>query len=152
MGQRFKNDVQFRTALEVNAIRDGFKLCIIHNTSTGVSCECSNLHCDWKITAVKENRNNVFIICDITPMHTCNQRSVKLQGEQSGLQLSSCIYGSKVNTQKLTNYGMKLRQPMGLNAPYGSWKLLTKWRDFGSEQIMQMDMHSCYNTNKRWRL
>lgn len=46
MGQRFKNDFEFRTALEVHAIRDGFKLCIILNTTTYVSYECSNLDCD----------------------------------------------------------------------------------------------------------
>lgn len=42
MGQCFRDDFQFRRAVEVQAIQDGIKLCIMDNSSTCVSCECSD--------------------------------------------------------------------------------------------------------------
>lgn len=79
LGQRYKYAFQFKRALEVQAIWDGIKLCKLENTSTCVSCECSNLDCDWKIIAVKEHKGSVFIISDITLKHTCKKRLSKLQ-------------------------------------------------------------------------
>lgn len=77
LGQRFKDGFQFRRALEVQAIRDSIKLCKMDNTSTCISCKCSDLSCDWKITAMKEHATKMFIISDITPVHTCMKRLSK---------------------------------------------------------------------------
>lgn len=78
LGQRFKDGFQFRRALEVQAIRDSIKLCKMDNTSTCISCKCSDLSCDWKITAMKEHATKMFIISDITPVHTCMKHLSKL--------------------------------------------------------------------------
>lgn len=50
LGQRFKDVCQFRRALEVIAIREGFKICIVQNGSKFVICECAALCCDQKIS------------------------------------------------------------------------------------------------------
>lgn len=64
-GQRFKNEFQFRRIVEAQAMRDGIKLLTMRSgdTSKFISCECSALRCDWKISAA------------IMPAHTCCQFS-----------------------------------------------------------------------------
>ncbi|KAH9744124.1 SWIM-type domain-containing protein [Citrus sinensis] len=75
LGQRFKDEFHFRRAVEIQAMRDGIKLCVMENTSTLISCECSNLMCDWKVSAAKVRKGNVFVLKEIIPNHTCKRHN-----------------------------------------------------------------------------
>ncbi|ESR54612.1 hypothetical protein CICLE_v10023299mg, partial [Citrus x clementina] len=70
-GQRFKDVTQFRNAIQVYAIREQFKLCIMENRSHIVSCECSDLSCDWQVTAIRDVRGKGFVITQFSPKHNC---------------------------------------------------------------------------------
>lgn len=52
-GQKFKDGIAFRQALQVSAIREGFNLCVMENRTDVVTCECSHLCCDWEIKAAR---------------------------------------------------------------------------------------------------
>ncbi|KAH9679259.1 SWIM-type domain-containing protein [Citrus sinensis] len=77
LGHKFKDEFQFRTAVDIQAMRDGIKLCVMENTSTFISCECSDLMCDWKVSAAKVRKSNVFVLKEITPNYTCKRRTYK---------------------------------------------------------------------------
>ncbi|GAY58365.1 hypothetical protein CUMW_186480 [Citrus unshiu] len=49
----------------------------MENTSTFINCECSDLMCDWKVSAAKVRKSNVFVLKEITPNHTCKRRNYK---------------------------------------------------------------------------
>ena len=76
-GHKFKDEFQFRTVVDIQAMRDGIKLCVMENTSTFISCECSDLMCDWKVSAAKVRKSNVFVLKEITPNYTCKRRTYK---------------------------------------------------------------------------
>ncbi|GAY58361.1 hypothetical protein CUMW_186470 [Citrus unshiu] len=76
-GHKFKDEFQFRTAIDIQAMRDGIKLYVMENTSTFINCECSDLMCDWKVSAAKVRKSNVFVLKEITPNHTCKRRNYK---------------------------------------------------------------------------
>ena len=73
LGHQFKDVFQFRRAVEVFAIRGGFKLCIMENRSDFVSCECSALCCDWKITASADSSGHRFTVTEFVNAHKCNR-------------------------------------------------------------------------------
>lgn len=60
--QKFKDEFQFRRAMEIQAMQDGIKCCVIENPSIVVSYECSNLVCDWKVKVTKVRKGNVFVM------------------------------------------------------------------------------------------
>lgn len=43
------DEFQFRRAIEVFSLREGFKLYIAENASNLIHLDCSSLQCDWKI-------------------------------------------------------------------------------------------------------
>lgn len=75
LGQRFKDEFHFRRAVEIQAMRDGIKLCLMENTCTLISCECSDLMCDWKVSAAKVRKGNVFVLKEITLNYTCKRHN-----------------------------------------------------------------------------
>lgn len=56
-------------------MRDGIKLYVMENTCTLINCECSDLMCDWKVSAAKVRKGNVFVLKEITPNHTCKRHN-----------------------------------------------------------------------------
>ena len=121
LGQRFENDFQFRKAIEVLAIRDGIKLYIMHNSSTCVSCECSDLDSDWKLTAVKEHTSNVFVISHLTAKHTCKKRWIKLQWGTKWIA-AKFLHIWKVNvSQEISVLANEIVATYGMKCPL--WKL-----------------------------
>lgn len=95
--QRFKDEFQFRRAVEIQAMQNGIKLCVMENTSTVISCECSDLICDWKVRATKVRKGNVFVLQEIFPQHTCKKRNCS-RGGQSGVLQNFCIAAYKTQT------------------------------------------------------
>lgn len=71
-GQLFRDEFQFRRAVEVFSLREGFKLCIIENGPDLIHLECSLLRCDWKIVGAKISTGNSFIVKDISLTHACH--------------------------------------------------------------------------------
>lgn len=79
LGHKFHDVYQFRRAIEVFAIREGFKVCIMDNKSDFVSCECSALCCDWKITTSIQSNGPGFSVIDLVNQHTCNRSKPNFQ-------------------------------------------------------------------------
>ena len=77
LGHHFKDVFQFRRAVEVFAIREGFKLCIMENRSDYVSCECSALYCDWKITASADSSGRTFAVTEFVNAHKCSRSATE---------------------------------------------------------------------------
>ncbi|KAK9199449.1 hypothetical protein WN944_014640 [Citrus x changshan-huyou] len=156
LGQRFEDDFQFRRAIEVLAIRDGIKLCIMHNSSTCVSCECSDLDCDWKLTGVKEHTSNVFVISNLTPEHMCKKRWLKLQWGTKWIA-AKFLHIWKVNVgQEISVLANEIAATYGMQCPL--WKLnavdstATKWlrtdHAHGYAQLLQYK-HEMEDINDR---
>lgn len=78
-GKRFRDVSHFRKAIEVFAIRDGFKLCVMENRGHAVSYECSDLRCDWKIKAGRVVNARTFIVKEFVAQHKCTRRHQQFQ-------------------------------------------------------------------------
>ncbi|KAH9803225.1 hypothetical protein KPL71_001683 [Citrus sinensis] len=78
-GQRFRDVSHFRKAIEVFAICDGFKLCVMENRAHVVSYECFDLRCDWKIKAERVVNGRTFIVTEFVAQHKCTRRHQQFQ-------------------------------------------------------------------------
>lgn len=78
-GQRFRDVSHFRKAIEVFAIREGFKLCVMKNRGHAVSYECSDLRCDWVIKAGRVVNGRTFIVTEFLAKHKCTHLPQQFQ-------------------------------------------------------------------------
>lgn len=70
-GQRFRNGSEFRKAVEVFVVCEGFKLCVMENRSHVVCCEYFDLRCDWAIQVGQVVNGTRFVIIEFKPELKC---------------------------------------------------------------------------------
>ncbi|XP_052289998.1 uncharacterized protein LOC127899893 [Citrus sinensis] len=91
------------------------------NTSTCISCECSDLSCDWKITTMKEHATKMFIISYITPVHKCTKRLSKLKWGTKWITAKFLHKWKQNPHQQLHVLGNEIAATYGIKCPI--WKL-----------------------------
>lgn len=76
MGKLFHNGLVFRHIIKALAQRDCFRLCPMINNRQCISCECSDIFCDWHIEGKKFDRGPMFRLTNFNPVHTCLQKKL----------------------------------------------------------------------------
>ena len=139
-GQRFRDVGEFRKAVQVFAVREGFKLCVMENRSHVVCYECSDLRCDWVIQAGRVSDGTTFIVTDFMPQHTCIRPPLKFQPQSkwiSAIYLHRWKLQPKVSTVEIRD---EIEATYGVVCPEG--KLLSAANR--AKHILGMDHYDGY--------